>query len=43
MDHDSIHDSFLRKGIFGEWRNHFVDMADAEMTQKIAKEILNMK
>jgi len=37
--YDTVHDSFLRKGIVGDWNNHFVDMEDEEMMRKIAEDI----
>ena len=37
--HDTVHDSFLRKGIVGDWNNHFVDMEDEEMMRKIAEDL----
>ena len=39
IEHDAAHGSFLRKGIVGDWNNHFVDMEDEEMMRKIAEDL----
>ena len=38
-DQSGITDSMLRKGVVGDWQNHFVDMSDAEMMSKIAEQL----
>ena len=38
-DPSGVTNSALRKGVVGDWQNHFVDMADAEMMSKIAEEV----
>ena len=38
-DQSAVYDSFLRKGIVGDWENHFIEMTDADMMSKIAEEL----
>ena len=38
-DQSGVTDSILRKGVVGDWQNHFVDKADAELMNRIAEEL----
>ena len=36
---NGVSDSFLRKGVVGDWRNHFVDVDDEKLMREIAENL----
>ncbi|KAL5270448.1 hypothetical protein ACHWQZ_G001237 [Mnemiopsis leidyi] len=36
---NGVSDSFLRKGVVGDWENHFVDVEDEKLMREIAEEL----